>query len=190
MRKIPNNIENPLDTILINMADDVSPVFKKYKFTPNEITTISILMQIFSSYLLLNDYYYFSALFHLVAYFFDCLDGHYARKYNMETKFGDYYDHISDTFKFAILFYSLYYVNSEKFFKVIPIIIFFLVLSLIHLGCQEKYFVESNSESLTMLKNICPTKQENTKKELKLTRFFGCGTLQMACALAIIYYKY
>ena len=25
------------------------------------------------------------------------MDGDFARKYNMESKFGDYYDHITDT---------------------------------------------------------------------------------------------
>jgi len=39
-----------------------------------------------------------SAFSYLISYMFDCWDGYYARKYNMESKFGDYYDHVSDMF--------------------------------------------------------------------------------------------
>ena len=35
-----------------------------------------------------------------VGYFFDCMDGHFARKYNMVTEFGDMYDYITDLSKF------------------------------------------------------------------------------------------
>ena len=35
----------------------------------------------------------------------DCLDGFYARKYNMTSQFGDYLDHLSDVFKTTCLFY-------------------------------------------------------------------------------------
>lgn len=73
----------------------------------------------------------------IVSYFFDCADGHMARKYNMTSKFGDYYVHISDIVKITLVLYSLYLINSNKFFKVIPIVIFMGTMMIIHMGYQK-----------------------------------------------------
>lgn len=190
MRKIPNNIENQLDNILIDLSDKVSPFFYKYKFTPNEITTLSLLTSIFSTYLFFKEYYYMSAFFYLVGYFFDCLDGYYARKYNMETEFGDYYDHVSDNLKLFLVLWSMYSVNYKKFTILLPIIILFGVLSIIHLGCQEKYYNNSKTTYLSILKNICPANDDNILNTMKITKYGGCGTFNLFIALCIISYKY
>jgi phosphatidylglycerophosphate synthase len=103
MRKIPAEYENPLDDVLLNICDSVAPTFHSYGFTPNIITTISNISVIIVIILLLEAKYLWAAIFVLIAYFFDCLDGHIARKYDQVTIFGDYYDHISDISKlFAI----------------------------------------------------------------------------------------
>ena len=36
-----------------------------------------------------NEYYILSSLNLFLFYFWDCMDGNYARTYNMVTKFGD-----------------------------------------------------------------------------------------------------
>jgi len=40
MRKIPRELENPIDNIIINIAEPVCKMFKKLNFTPNGITTL------------------------------------------------------------------------------------------------------------------------------------------------------
>jgi hypothetical protein len=194
MRKIPDNIENPIDDILLNICEDVSPTFYNNGYTPNMITTLSIISTIIVVLLLLNANYIWAAIFYLIAYFFDCLDGHYARKYNMVTVFGDYYDHISDLLKIIAVLSTMYYIDSKKFMTILPIIIIFFILSTIHFGCQELYYNSSESETLNFTKNLCPIDEENNKNYIKnkmyITKFFGMGTFQFILILSIIYYKF
>ena len=58
--------------------------------------------------------YIISAILYLTRYIFDCIDGFYARKYNMTTVFGDWYDHISDILINLIYIYDIIYliINS------------------------------------------------------------------------------
>jgi phosphatidylglycerophosphate synthase len=86
---------------------------------PNMITTLSNIACIITILLLSNANYYLAAFFILVSYFFDCAYGHIARKYNMVTVFGDYYDHNSDFVKIFAVLLTLYYINFNKFFKVL-----------------------------------------------------------------------
>ena len=193
MRKIPTEYENPIDDILINICDNISPTFHSYGFTPNMVTTLSNISAIIVIILLLEAKYVWAAIFVLIAYFFDCLDGHIARKYDQVTLFGDYYDHISDTTKILAILFTMYWVNSEKFYKIIPIIIVAAGLSLVHMGCQEKYYDKLESDTLDFTKKLCPTKfdnKESIEQTIKYTRYFGAGTFNMLLALSIVYYRY
>ena len=116
MRKIKCESENPLDNILLNICEYMCPYAYKYKFTPNILTTISIIFSMICALLLLYSQYYIAAFMYLISYYFDCMDGHYARKYKMITKFGDYYDHIADVIKIILILYILYHIDSIKFF--------------------------------------------------------------------------
>ena len=48
-RKIPNIYENPFDIFLINICEMMNPYFKKLNFTPNGITTLSLIFGILRS---------------------------------------------------------------------------------------------------------------------------------------------
>ena len=192
MRKIKCDCENPLDNILINISDYMCPYAKKYGFTPNILTTISLIFCGISALLLLNSNYLLAAFIYLISYYFDCMDGHFARKYDMVTKFGDYYDHFSDLTKVLLILYVLYYINSKKFFIIIPFIVLFMFLSFIHLGCQELYYDTLESETLSALKNLCPIYDKNDKTSiintLGITRYVGTGTFTVCIILTIIFY--
>ena len=193
MRKIPAEYENPFDDVLLNMCDNIAPTFHSYGFTPNMVTTLSNISAIIVIILLLEARYVWAAIFVMIAYFFDCLDGHIARKYNNVTKFGDYYDHISDTSKVVAILFTMYWINSEKFYKIIPIIIVAAGLSLVHMGCQEKYYDSLESDTLDFTKKLCPTKtdkKESIEETIKYTRYFGAGTFNIILALCVLYYRY
>jgi phosphatidylglycerophosphate synthase len=194
MRKIPEEYDNPVDNLCIHISDIVSPTFYKYGITPNWITTLSNVCAIIVILLLLQANYVWAALFFMIAYFFDCLDGFVARKYNLVSAYGDMYDHASDIIKGIATFYTLYYINKDKFFKVIPIIIVAFILSLIHIGCQEKlYDKDEESQTLKLTKTMCPADQNNQddiKNKLSYTRYFGMGSLNLIIAICIIYYGY
>lgn len=193
MRKITCNCENPLDNILIDISDYICPYAKKYNFTPNILTTLSLIFCGISALLLLNKQYLLAAFMYLISYYFDCMDGHFARKYNMVTKFGDYYDHVADFTKVLLILYVLYFIDSKKFFRILPFIIFFILLSFIHLGCQEVYYNIPESDILSILKHSCPVNNKDDKSmiinTLGITRYFGCGTFTICIMLSIIYYN-
>jgi phosphatidylglycerophosphate synthase len=96
MRKIPCDLENPIDNVLYDLSDWMCPFFYKTGHTPNMITTYSLITGVLSCYFLWKGHILLFGIFYAISFFFDCMDGHFARKYNMTSKFGDMYDHIKD----------------------------------------------------------------------------------------------
>lgn len=171
-RKIISELENPIDNILINLSIKFGDILHKYKFiTPNIITTISIILAIIAIYCIYIKYYKIGAILFFISYFFDCLDGNFARRFNMVTTFGDYYDHIGDIFKYLLLIYVILISNLKNITKYIFIILIIICgfLSLIHLGCQEKIY--NNKSVLKILKIICLK-----RFDINYTKYFGSGT--------------
>ncbi len=193
MRKIPTEFENPFDNYILDMADYTVPYFYKAGLNPNTITTLSNITTILVIILLLNAKYFWAAFFVLVAYFFDCADGHMARTYKMTSIFGDYYDHLSDSIKVLAIIITLYYINPDKLYKILPVLIVVVIGTIIHMGCQELIYDSDESPTLSVGKKLCPVKdgdREMVEKVIKSTRLFGCGTGQVLMALCIIYYEY
>ena len=193
MRKIKNQNDNFIDNILIDVCEYISEYIHFLGFTPNIITTISLLFGLYTSVLLFKKMYYIACLFWLIAYFFDCLDGYIARKYKEISSFGDYYDHISDMIKLTTVLFTLYSINSIKFYNIIGIIGIFGFLMIAHLGCQEKQYSKSKHESNSLLfsKLLCPNRffKNNNQSALQFTKYFGCGTFNFIIALCFIYYS-
>ena len=194
MRKIPSEYENPFDNYIINFADYTVPYVYKGGFDPNTITSLSSIACIIVIILLFQANYYLAAFFLIVSYFFDCLDGHLARSYNMVTVFGDYYDHVSDFLKIFFVLLTLYYINSKKFFNIFPVFVLISLMMFVHFGCQELYYNSDQSETLKFTKELCPVRDKNNiiqiTDALKSTKYFGCGTLYATLVISIIYYSY
>lgn len=51
--------------------------------TPNQITFLSLVFALIGSYFYCKNNFYLSIICFIVSYYLDCVDGHYARKYNM-----------------------------------------------------------------------------------------------------------
>lgn len=107
----------------------------------------------------------------------------------MFSKFGDLYDHITDTIIGLAIWYVMYIRYRPDFQTMMMIssitIIVFLLMNK-HIGCQQKYFNENNdkvdTESIDGLKNLC-----KTTDSLKWTRFFGVGTY-ILFIIGLVYY--
>jgi len=186
MRKIPEEQENFFDTWIIEYADIMSSTYKSLDMTPNMLTTVSLICNINSAILFFYDNRELAVLMFLIGYYFDCADGFYARKYNMETEFGDYYDHFNDMLKLIMIMSIMYYKSSSKFYKVLPIILGFGLLTGIHIGCQEKIYSESNnikSGTLNIFKSWCL----NTDY-IYTTKYFGVGTLIIVFCIVMLMY--
>lgn len=187
MRKISRDCENPIDNINIDMMDKTCGFFKKLHFTPNGITTLSLLFGILSLYFL---YHYKVVLFgitYYISYLFDCLDGHYARKYKMVSKFGDFYDHIKDVIVVFGIFSVLYFRYCANPKACTIFIIYIVVISILmigHLGCQENIYKKKESATLSFSKTLC---ENDPISLIKFTRWFGCGSWIILLIIGIFY---
>ena len=103
----------------------------------------------------------------------------------MTSKFGDYFDHISDVVKFILLIYMIYLQKINKNTKTVVFIIFAILsmLILVHIGCQEKNYTNTNSV-LTNLIIFC-----RKKKYIEITRYFGIGTMQLVITIILLLLK-
>jgi phosphatidylglycerophosphate synthase len=183
MKKIPDEMDNPIDNVLIKLADDLCPLFKRTGHTPNMITTYSLIFGLVSMWCLYKGHMWGFGISYMVSYFFDCMDGHFARKYKMTSKGGDLYDHIKDISIYILIVYIVY----KKYRKVIKatdiaILLFFLFINCIHLGCQQKQQDDgADNETLDNFQKLCPNKDM-----IYATRYFGLGTFVVISILLVV----
>ena len=176
MAKINPKYENPIDNFIVfELCEPISDYLYNQKITPNIITTIGFISSLLSSYFLYKYKIYIFIPLYLFAYFCDCLDGFMARKYNLETKFGDYYDHITDIFQTVIvLFIFIYRYSFLNFRKTVIFTLFLMILFSITQGCQEKLMGKNTSDIIGITKKMC---SKSFKRQIDFIRVFGSGTM-------------
>lgn len=179
-RKISRQYEAVVDNFLIDGCEPVATKLHDFSFTPNMITTIGLVFGVFAVISLYEKRYVLSVILLWIAYWFDCLDGYYARKYNMETQLGDYYDHFRDIFVISafviILMIKLKMPYNIFFVASIAIAIY---LMLCQIGCQEKNSNYKNANKmLSVFKNLCPSRQF-----IRISRLAGCSTMVMVITI-------
>jgi hypothetical protein len=187
-RKIDNHMENPIDDVILHLTDDICIYLNEnygYIVTPNILTTIGLILGVICIYLLLEKMYLLAFIFFWLTYLFDCIDGHYARKYDMITEFGDYYDHIRDVFIISMVVLIITIQLEDNLLRMIFLIIFIVKIFFmsVHLGCQENnYPNENESQSLNIFKTLC-----FDKNLIQYTKFMGCGTLMVFISFSILF---
>lgn len=189
-RKIPWSMENPIDNIIIALSQPVQPILNKLKVSPNLITFLGVIVRLFALYHLSTgekELFFVEALF---SYFLDCLDGNYARNYNMCTVIGDYFDHFSDLIFHLILAYFLFFKSklreSSNFYFWFLIILVLGILLCWHFGYQERHYPgEGESQTLNHFKRLTT---EKNKHLIKISRFFGCGTFILIIYSLLYFY--
>ena len=185
--KLANSQENPIDIVFIYFSNLLAPLFYALNLTPNILTFISLTTGICSVIALYYNKLYTSAILWTIAYFFDCADGVFARKYDMVTRFGDLFDHISDVTKGTLIILVLFtkIVGIKSKIKFIAISFIFIILSTIHMGCQEKIYDNTDiAPTLKYLPLLC-----DKKNYIYITRFFGVGTLNLILVLFILFHS-
>ncbi|VBB18788.1 CDP-alcohol phosphatidyltransferase [Yasminevirus sp. GU-2018] len=187
-RKVDSSIENPIDNMMIEISDKMSPTFKSMGYTPNGITTISLIFALGALYSLYNHDVYQFAIYLALAHLFDCMDGYYARKYDMVTDTGDKYDHFKDLLVAVGIIYVLFSKYNIMSFPVLMLSMMLLaVLSIISVGCHEKITHHSDkSETLAIFDIITPCR-ETCDKYTKYLRFFGPGTVIFVVIMCVFY---
>jgi phosphatidylglycerophosphate synthase len=190
MHKIPNYLENPIDNFVYIIVEFLAPFCHMYNMTPNFITTLSIIFGILSAYCIITLHFGIAALFYSIAYIFDCLDGYVARKYNLVTKFGDFYDHFGDIIKIILIIIGFCYINTNLFLYFLPILIYIFCISCIHLGCQENQYKMPESDWLNVLTRLyIPKDEADLHDKMRYTKYFGCGTLTLCIIIIMLVYR-
>jgi phosphatidylglycerophosphate synthase len=184
-QKISADNENIFDNVFIYIGEYFVDDFHDAGYTPNMITTLSLVTGLLTALLLSYSNYISASVMFLISYIFDCMDGTMARKFNMVSVFGDYYDHISDISKLLIIFIVLYNNDSQKFLILLPFIIVFSILLLTHMGCQEQVHNEDTSPSLSVTRHLCTVEQN-----IQYTKWFGCGTFVVLMVIVFLIYKF
>ena len=186
--KLPHYYDDPVDIFYKKYIDVLNQYFKEAGITPNMITTLSNIFGLLSCYLYYKSQYILASFSYLISYFFDTMDGYFARKYNMGTVFGSYYDSISD-FVILLILFILFYKNNEIKTNIkliaVGIIGLFVIGCAYQVSCQEKYVKKTNekhvSEGLAFLDNVKCTNFEN----MKYGRFCGTGVTTLVVAIII-----
>jgi len=165
--KVPKIYQEPLDNILYDWSDSLVPILKAYGVTPNMITAFGFSCGLLGAYLFYHDHYVESVIMLAISVFLDSCDGHMARKYNMGTEFGKYFDQISDIIRVGTLYYIMFIKDPDKFYRLFTVSIIFFIFSLSHLTCQQ---IELNEPHYVYdkIKFLCLG-----KKSMLTTRFFG-----------------
>jgi phosphatidylglycerophosphate synthase len=195
MRKIPSIYEDPINNIIINICEYLCPLFKYFEFTPNMITTMSFLSGVFIPYYIYLQEFLLGSIFLMVSYFFDCLDGHYARKYNQITVFGDYYDHVTDIIVgISTTYFIILEMYQHLYYKWAIWLILNSIGALMHFGYQELYYEviekKCESDSISCLKRVGSKDKTTIIKRLKLLRYLGSGSLILSSSLFLCYLRY
>ena len=197
MSKIPLELENPIDKIIIRGCEILTPKIRSLniyilpdystKVIPNHITTFSFFTGLYSINMLSCGFPKISVIFLFISYFFDCLDGFYARSYGMVTVFGDYYDHITDwVINIGYMWVLCRHQQPLVVTSLVCILVPLLVIQMIHLSAVEKYYDNLNeSKSLVFVKKIINNIDSRKKsvKCLNWSKYFGCGTYYMVLIL-------
>lgn len=126
----------PPTTTINTLFDDylvkpTLPFFKTLSVTPNHLTTLSFIASLGAVYSVCTQNIPILVITWILAYYFDCLDGAYARAYNQTTTFGSFYDHFTDLL-FYIALTMVILMDYQKQLKPWMIIIV-LILSIISL---------------------------------------------------------
>jgi phosphatidylglycerophosphate synthase len=180
--KIADVHENPVDIVLLRISERLLPVLHATGHSPNHITTYSFALGLTSVYCLYHHRVSLFAVLFFVSYFFDCVDGQYARRYRQVTAFGDAYDHGTDVVV-ALLLGVVLVVRYAHITRPLHIALIgcLVYLNAMSFGCQQCVYNGGNAELLDGLHAVCPS-----RGAIHWTRFFGGGTTVLLLVLLVL----
>jgi len=176
-RKVAPEYENPIDDAMLNLSEVIAPYFNRMNYTPNGITTISLIFSAAALYHLYQHDLTLFTIYLVLAHLFNNMDEYYAKKYGLASSTNDKYDTIKDLIVIAVGAYILYARYNILSHSVLLIILcVFFVLAVLFVGCRERLTPDENkSESLKFLSTISLS-NENCKTHTKYLKYFGPGT--------------
>jgi len=200
MSQIPRKYDNPLDHVCYLISDWLSPYLKLVNTTPNQITTWSLCFGLVSVYALSRKTWtgvLLFTVFYLIQFLLDCMDGHYARKYQMISEIGDWYDHIKDVVLYFLVCYILVtQYNLPHYYGAITLVIILPILQYVYNGCVSVYRIGAPTQgvisSLTLGEKMCyhGNSTDQLTRNLSYLRWVGPGTCAVGICVVSVYLYY
>ena len=182
--KVEHN--EPIDNFIVKyFCNPISPLFRITGHSANMISIYGLALSLVSLYYLFNDDILRFTFYFWVCYGLDCLDGYYARRYNMVTAWGDMFEHVRDItyiiltigmtiFKYTLTDYAMY------------VLVLSSVLTGIHVGCVQKSYNNNGfdrvPETLDYLEFLC-----YDPAFIHLSGHFGVGMYMVTLNILILY---
>ena len=193
VNKLTEADECPIDNHIFRGINSHLHYYYNLGLTPNMITTLSILFGLLAAQQIMQGHFMLAALLVLISYYFDCVDGKLARRYNMVTNFGDLYDHVGDITKIVAIIFALFASNTKKTTKkqwfYMKIILVLAILQCIHMGYQEAIYNKEEESSFLNLWRKLVAFDPTPEKTIQYTKYFGCGTWYLCFAVLIIFWR-
>lgn len=90
------------------VAHFLVPIFIRFKVTPNQVSTLSLITGLSSAYLFYRHHFILSGLMALTAIFFDCCDGQVARLTGQSSPMGRIMDGFFDAIWITALWFAIH----------------------------------------------------------------------------------
>ena len=174
--KLPAGHENPVDALIILAIDRAVDLLHAVGVTPNAVTVMSALTSLLSLVYLVRRRPLPAAALWLASYVLDCTDGLLARRYGLETAFGDRLDHLTDTLAFLGLAAVVgLHVCRNRALPRWPLAVEALLLGLsyVQMSCQQRGSIARRYITIAGIAgDACPS-----DTFVRTSRWAGMGTL-------------
>jgi phosphatidylglycerophosphate synthase len=184
--KDTETVEDPINRMLKTLAESLCPIFRKLNYTPNGITSLSLIFNIASLYYLIQRNIIAFSICHIIGYFFSVMNGYYAKKYSFVTNFDDKYSYYKDLIYQVLIIFILYDHYQILDFPVVVVVILVLYcMMLMHVGCVEKISSRrKDKKHMSAMANIVPDRCVN---HINILKFFGSGVFRIA-VIGMVWY--
>lgn len=163
------------------IAGPLMPVINRLHLTPNALTTIGIVINLTAAVVIALGQVFWGGIIFLLAGLFDLLDGALARYLGKSSKFGAFYDSVSDRLTEGALYLSFIFIASGTtwpFNTTWQLVLIFLAM----IGSFLTSYLRARAEGL----NIDCTVGLFTRVERVIIIALGLLLNQVFIALAIV----
>lgn len=186
-RKLSWHIECPADYYMVSISAPYFDHWRSYGVTANHLTLMAGIFQLLACGCLYRRLALLAGVLWIFGYYFDAIDGSYARYHYLCSNFGDLFDHIRDWVCTIVLVGVILWRYQWRLFDSI-----FWVMTLILLGvflsAQEQYVTMNRpnvepSWFLSLLKHLTNHLQWPAETLLHTLRWVGVAHINIAIGI-------
>lgn len=186
-----DKMSHPWDFDLAKVSSPVICALKKAGFTPNMVTGLSILFSIVALYCLYLKKYIVFAVFALLAFWCDVMDGAMARRFKMTSPLGEILDHASDgLFYVGILAVLIFRFKAYRQPWLFAALLLSSLVPILHYASAAKVCGYDEGISGLLVTLAAPRDRKSARKANRALRWFaGIGYMPLMIALSVLIAK-